>query len=349
MNIYQIGHFPPPFGGVSIHIHRLHENLLLEKSNSFVIDVSNIKKEDSRVYNYGKYRWVPILLIKRTGILHFHNCNFFLYLAIFILGLRHKTILSVHNPRYFEHYLSSNWLKRNIYRLLLKRLDVIIINNNVTFEKGKTLLPKYKNFHVIPEFLPPAHIPPLENEIIKSMRINHKIILSSCASQVCWYNNQDLYGIDQLIDLTFALKYEHNLDIGFIFLLPNINDYNYYNFLLEKIKSKNLHDIFVFITEPIQEASSLWKISDIVIRATNTDGNPLTVLEALSLNVCVLASDCTDRMPMVKIFQTRNFTSLLEETLKIIYTLDNPREKKTIPNNFVDYLAIYNSFQCFSA
>jgi len=344
MEIIQIGLYPPPYGGVSIHIKRLHEKLLLAGFNSLVVNLSKsgAKVETNVISKYGKLGWIiPVFFRKEKCVFHFHNCSVLVYLCSFLFSLRHIVVLSVHNPRNFENYLSSNSIRRRIYRILLSPFNYIIVDNQETLNLGKELLKSTRKFRVIPEFIPPAEIPPIEDHLINGIREDHKFVLSSNAWKLCFYKEEDMYGVDLLIDLTHILRTQYAIDVVFIFLLPQIGDNNYFQVLQNKIREFQIEKYFHFILDPIPEASSLWQISDIVIRATNTDGNSLTVLEALACNVPVLASDCSERHPNVHLFKTRNIESLVKEALYLLNS-DINNLKIESHDNFESFKLLYS-------
>jgi glycosyltransferase involved in cell wall biosynthesis len=174
----------------------------------------------------------------------------------------------------------------------------------------------------------------MEDERIVLLRAKYKYLLASNAFQISFYKNQDLYGLDMLVELVSRLVFVHNKDVGMIFLLPNIGQINYFNEINNRIKSLGVDGRFVFITEPIEESVSLWKISDVVIRATNTDGNSLTVMEALSIHVPVVASDCCERPIGTVLFENRNVDDLCDKVLAI---LSSPHEfRKRLKNVLIE-------------
>ncbi len=129
--------------------------------------------------------------------------------------------------------------------------------------------------------------------------------------------------------------------------MPKIKDYDYYNKLAQRISEYNITDNFIFITEPLDEAVSLWKMSDIVIRATNTDGNSLTILEALSIGVVVIASNCVERPNDVVLFENRNVDDLVNKVKLVLNSLDkyksriNPEQYRSNANDFIQ---LYKTF-----
>ena len=76
----------------------------------------------------------------------------------------------------------------------------------------------------------------------------------------------------------------------------------------------------------LPDACALWRIADVVVRATNTDGNPLMVQEALWCGVPVVASDCVPRDPEVVTFRSRRADDLAAKLSLVLGDLPGYRE-----------------------
>ena len=177
---------------------------------------------------------------------------------------------------------------------------------------------KRAEIHEIPEFIPPAEVPPLDHEPILALRRRCRHLLSSNAWKISFHEGEDLYGLDLLVEMMRRLVADRGLDVGLVFLMPNTGDDAYFEEIQGWIRTAGLSDRWLFVTEPRDESSSLWKITDVVVRATNTDGNSVSVLEALSLGVPVVASDCVERPPGATLFGTRNVDDLTERVAAVL-------------------------------
>lgn len=101
---------------------------------------------------------------------------------------------------------------------------------------------------------------------------------------------------------------------------------------------------FIFITDPLKEASSLWQVSDLVIRATVTDGNSLSIYEALSIGIPVIASDCVPRPEGVVLFRTRDFDDLYRKVKTVLLNVEEFKTKTkdlNIKNNADEIIKLY--------
>ena len=62
----------------------------------------------------------------------------------------------------------------------------------------------------------------------------------------------------------------------------------------------------LILEESIPDMRPLWQSSSVYLRATTTDGDALSVREALALGVPVVASDACDRPEGVLLFKTHD-------------------------------------------
>jgi len=325
--IYQVGIYPPPFGGVSIHIKRLSEYLDSNNIKNYIlVSKNNYSKNNIKLIAKTLISLLKLLFYSKNDIYHARGYNIKDLIFIFLMKLKkNKTIISFHGELFLEIIKNKGIILSKLYFFLLTFIDVIIVNTDTNKKKLSRVM-KNKKIVCIPEFIPPLEIPPLPDKILQIIK-NKKLVLSSNAFRISFHNNEDLYGIDLLIDLTSLLKND-GYDFVFIFLLPDIGDHEYFKKLNTKISQLELNEHFIFITEPLEEAASLWKHSDIVFRATNTDGNSLTILEALSLNKIVIASDCVERPENTILFKTRDLNSLYQTSKNIINNIENYKNRK---------------------
>jgi glycosyltransferase involved in cell wall biosynthesis len=306
LRVINVGVYPPPYGGVSSHQQRLLEFLESEGKECLLLDISGQKKNRHNVRNISWAACVIFLFFTKRSIVHFHNYSSKNASFYYILSFRHNVILSFHNERFISELNASGWFRRKIALFSLNRLHDIVVDSQICKQLAEEIILDKSKIKVIPEFIPPFHVPELNNETIKVTRNNFKYLLASNAFQISFHNAQDLYGLDLLVNLLARLVNQDKLNVGIVFLLPNVGDEKYFNHIKKEIEKEQLTERFIFITEPIEEASSLWKISDIIIRATNTDGNSLSIHEALNLRIPVIASDCTERPKGCILFMTRD-------------------------------------------
>lgn len=307
-----IGPLPPPIGGVSNHIQRYSV-----KNN---IQVFSEKK----TYTFKDIKY--ILLLKNTHF-HVHTASWRILLLLVLKGLffnrKCKYSLINHNFKSLIEYKKSfkSLVQFYIRKQFIKNCIYIYIVNPELISKMQNIYGKH-NYLLFDPFVPPN----ISNEdnILKSYDNNlHNFlntntpIISSGAWQLSMHEGEDLYGFDLLITMLAELKKEFP-KIGLFFFIGN-PDYNseYLGKCKSEIEKLCLSQNLLLVTGQ-KELWPVIKRSNLFIRATSTDGDPLSVKEALYFGIDVLASDCTKRENRVAIFKSRNTKSLTKNAMKLL-------------------------------
>ncbi len=270
------------------------------------------------------------LLRHEPAIVHFHNFsprNLYLYS---VLATRHKAILSFHNERFPSELRRYSAVEQRLFIRLLDSFQAVVVDSEPNRDLALKLGISIQRLHVIPEFIAPAmdegKAAPLPVEI-DTLRKNHRYLLATNAFQLAFHLGEDMYGIDLVIEATANLVRDCGVDAATVILLPNPGNGEYLEHLRNRINALEISNRCRIVTTPMPETTPLWRVSDIVIRATNTDGNSLTVLEALSCGTPVVASDCVARHPAVKLYRNRDLDSLTAAVQAVLGSLDQNRQE----------------------
>jgi hypothetical protein len=162
--------------------------------------------------------------------------------------------------------------------------------NNDSYIKAKS----YNSRSVlIPAYIPEKSKPELPDEVmdvIQKYKSEGKLIVSTNASYMQFSDiGDEIYGIHFLVEF-FKDRDEYILIVSD----PSGQYSEYYRD--EKLKN-------VCIFKQKHSYASLLSYSDIMIRATATDGDSLSVREALDQGVRVIATDCVDRPDGVLLYK----------------------------------------------
>lgn len=284
-----IGVTPPPIGGVSIHLSRLHHRL--QRLNMNVL-----------FWDYTKETLIAgIKKIVVANVVHtnFSNAIARCFFTIFLRLLNKKVIVTFHGKYSFSNVFDLITLKALTYGLVLNDYSL-----NHAIQKVKNV----KKIRLISAFIPPIG---QEDEMSNEARVRLQlfraryeyIACSNAHNYVLDSEGKDLYGID------FLLKVFVTLDrIGLIISDPSGK-------LASQYKSYQGIDNILFISEP-HSFVEIIKISNIVVRATTTDGDSLSVKEALYFGRRVIATDCVNRPSGCELYKVNDvvaFRSLLFE------------------------------------
>lgn len=307
-----IGPFPPPFGGVSVHIQRL-SNLLNSYFTINIVDESrNIKASIFNIRTLKAFRYLS--LIKRSDIIHIHSGKYILRLLHFMVAkIFHKQII------FTVHAYPENGKK-----IIEKYVDNVVFSkaDKVVFVSEKIA----KNFNLRQSYIREAFLPPnLEQEVslpidliswIKRKKEQGYFICSGNAWRLDVYNNEDLYGLDLFIEVANFCKI-NNIKIAFVFTISdpdgkvNLKEYR------QLIKKYDIKDT-IYINESAISFIRLIIESEIILRPTNTDGDALTIREGIYFNKIVIASDIVKRPDETILFQNRSSNSL-NKKIKLAY------------------------------
>ena len=132
-------------------------------------------------------------------------------------------------------------------------------------------------------------------------RVRQLVVAGATAMQP--FEGGYLYGVDTFLALARHLG-ALAPDVGFVLHLSRRGDPVLAAAALQTVEELGLGDRFVLLEGQLEEASDLWAIADLYVRPTRTDGDSVSVHEALALGVATLASDAVKRPAAVALFAT---------------------------------------------
>lgn len=303
--------YPPPFGGVTIHTYRLFN--YLKENGKFKVIFRTYKKNNinnppiENVLNWNYLNTIFILYKNRkSSLFHFHSQNLMFWSFISLLPFKINYFITIHN---LDIYLIKNYLRLKITRLYLNKSQKILINDKRLHDY---IISKF-NLNVNKFVKIEAYIPPnkleystLENKI-HAFRDKVELLISGNAFKLMFdKNKQDLYGVDISIELIYRLR-SNGYNVGLIFVIPIIEDFNYFNYLNNKINDYKINDYILFIRSGLKNAFQIWSISDIFIRPTSTDIEGISIKEAMFFGVKCVASNVCERPEGTFLFRNRDF------------------------------------------
>ncbi len=308
-----IGPYPPPYGGISVHLERIVTYL---PNHSF--DLYNIEKRSAygkKFYGIRRYLYLFAFLFKPYKVIHYHSTskNTRLFLSI-ISFFRGNVYLHLHGESFTDAIAKKGFTSR-----LLKKLipaTNFIASNEQLYKIIEKLDPR--SLYLYDAFIPPK----FDSETVERFNAAYPPPSTQYSvSLVGWfssYKNKDLYGFDIALEALQILREKHSLDILFIASINGIADENRYNQFLATRKALNLESEFILYEENLEEVYPLYLNTQVFIRPTNTDGNSVSIKEALWFGTPVVASDCVVRPDEVSLFKNRDAIDLSEKILQLI-------------------------------
>jgi len=348
MKVIQVGSYPPPYGGVSVHIKRLKQKLEKDSNICEVINCDG-KYEDSSngIYSYKKIKLLLKLLNNDADIIHIHTANKKIrILSGFLKFVGKKIFLTAHSENLNDQIIKSNPVVRKLYLYSLKNFDMIVCVNKEIYSKLMKLGIKEEKLRYIPAYIDPEErtidFKSIPNEVWDFIKASSFLISGN--GNIRFYNEEDLYGLDLLIELIHKLRLE-NYKVNLLFAVLGVEEQNtkektYYNMLKEKINKLNLEENILLFEAKNTEFYPVLKHTNLFIRPTNTDGFPLSLAEALKYKVPSIASDVCVRPEGTIEFKSRDVNNLFEVTKKTIDFIDFYKDsfEKTQKNDYYDEL-----------
>ncbi|MCK5604519.1 glycosyltransferase family 4 protein [Candidatus Pacearchaeota archaeon] len=313
MKIMLVGPYPPPYGGISVHIKRLKYYLVKKGHQCFVCnygDISNANGDDifsitsiKKIWKKkGNFFWET----KRVNpeIIHIHHCGsgFFLEMRlIFLWKIMGKRIFITFHGGSLPKFISKAGRKDLMgLKLLVKMAEKII---HVNEKQRKALLDiigrtKQNKLNIVSPFLPPINDDKqrieFSSEVMKFYETKKEIITIIGG----W---RSYHKFECAVE-TLLLLLNDYCDVAMVFLLSSGGDIEYKKMILDLIKRAKIGNN-ILILEDVKNVAIYLKKSNIFMRTSSIDGNSVSILEALWFGISVIASDAVKRPEGVILFK----------------------------------------------
>ena len=335
-----IGSYPLPYGGISVHLQRLTDRLDLENIDYILYNTVSPSDKPPRVVSVAKHRmawYLKFLITHRCKIVHLVSVNWFgrVLFAVAALLRPGKYALSIQGRSVTEALVSKNRLRAVMTKWLLRRMDAIIAcNPDIARDCIEFAGVPETKVHTIAAFIPPAlHQGAELPDYIADYIASHSPVLSSVGWVGIEYLGCDLYGIDMTVQLIRRLKRDYP-EIGMVLSVNGGKEEN----IQKLVKDTRLlvGDSMLVVTESLKEFAPVAGLSDLFLRPTNTDGDSVSIREALFVGTPVVASDVTPRPGPCLLFANRDIDdfelkvrkalselNILKKELENYHDLDN--------------------------
>ncbi|MDD4494042.1 MAG: glycosyltransferase family 4 protein [Eubacteriales bacterium] len=329
-----IGPFPPPYGGISVHVKRMQQRLLESGYKCRVYDENEI----------GSYAgFLPRMPFMKEKLLHFHCVNERVRALIGLFRIAGKKIvLTIHGESIIEQ-LSRRGTRRAMLIRGLKLINhIICVNDRIADVIMRQGVDRSK-ISVIPAYLHPDYdqkdymkLPKKVREFIQNpdyrkcgllIAANGWIRLTTEAG-----NPSDLYGICSLIELDKRLSEASYTNVKLIIVLLGIGSLTdrekaYYSLLMKQAEAL-LEKGNLMVFEPTNtELYPIIEKCGIFIRPTLTDGDSVSIREAMHFGKPVIASDAVKRPEGVLLCKTGDIEDLYMRTADVIENYESYRNK----------------------
>ncbi len=298
-----IGPYPPPYGGISVHVQRVLAQLAAaEAEYDFYCETSSKVRAARHIRFASKLDKMAAfgrLLFGRYRLIHHHSPHPNVRAMMCILGMLGKRVYMHIHGASLQDCVASRGIRDRVLVKLMKHVHVLADNAEIEELASKLGV---RSVTLIDAFLPPMY----DEGVLNGFQIGYPMDDLGSAdlvlSMVGWfadYKGQDLYGYDTVLDAIERLSDRYRIAV--VASVNGIKDQAVYDSFVGKAGESSP---FRLIFEELDEIWPLYIVSDVFVRPTVTDGSPLSIKEALWFETPVIASDCVPRPNDVMLFPT---------------------------------------------
>ncbi|UCE58881.1 MAG: glycosyltransferase family 4 protein [Phycisphaerales bacterium] len=348
MEVHLIGPYPPPYGGVSVHLFRLQKRLLRAGHKCTVWTQGHSPRGGVVVTHSLRQLYHELRKTDRQALLHFHNHHI---VAGLLAKTHRRVVFTMHNERVNTDLFGGRFPRQWAFRLASRRYfrnvpHIIAVSDWVRDEAVKFGFPPAA-LHVVCSYLRPeeeeaAH--PDNTATIAPFREKFRYLATASAWALQFYKSEDMYGIDLCVEMLGLLKDERP-ELGLVLVIPQAKGTPYLKTLQDRAETLGVTDRILWLLEP-GAYHPLQRRCDLFLRPTNTDGFGVTLAEAMEFGVPAIASDAVHRLEGCMLFRNRDATDLARKVnaaLDNLPTLSEQAERMKEPDHFDEVLAVYES------
>ncbi|WP_157358886.1 glycosyltransferase family protein [Vibrio coralliirubri] len=282
-----IGKIPPPIGGVTTFVLRTIDQL---KQQGHVVSLfpQNLILNIKVLFSLITRKYDAILL---------NTMSFPVLILLFITFNLSRTELIDHN--HSRHFKNNILTKIKLF-LISKAKRVSLVDRHLS----NNYPDEYRSLSVISPFLPPTndevhnsikHTP----ESLQSFSRVHDVLLVVSAWRYVFEDGVDLYGLERTVSTFFDLEHIQS-SVGLVIC---IGDTTYNCEQIDVLKEKISRSKNIYFWGDCSSSWSLFSKNTVYLRPTSTDGNSISIHEALHFGAKVLASDVVPRPSKCAVFK----------------------------------------------
>ncbi len=318
--IFIIGPFPPPLGGVSVHVARLTQ-LVASFGEVTVIDPYGIPGTGDQdtvvrlgpVGRAGVFRLLRAVSLIRDSVVHFHlsgGARFFSlsWLLFAVLDKSNAVVMSVHSGSFPEIWNRAGYMTKSLIKIALKRADAIVAVSKQIEKVIISGVGRRSSLVVLPAYIPEFGLKFANKLSVAESSNSKEFKLVSSGYGI------ELYGFHEIVS-AIASSVELRSNCRLSLFIYNTWDEDYLARTKEHAAGVSLE---LFFDKTPEEFSEALTSSDIYIRATSKDGDSVAVREALGIGVSVICSDVSDRPDGCTIYAKGDRAALSQSILDII-------------------------------
>ncbi|MBN1347414.1 MAG: glycosyltransferase family 4 protein [Phycisphaerae bacterium] len=330
-----IGPVPPPYGGVTIHLKRLLPHLDRAGVDYIVYNISPEPTSNERIVPVGEggRGWFVRYLRKgREPVVYVHSSRWDVWAATWWLSrVRGKSVvIALHTDSLRRLWPVRPWWYRRMVLAAFRRAKSLVAVNEHIRDFLEEVGGLGDRTVVIPAFVEPT--PSAEDEAgidasVREFCRSHDPVILANGAPIVYDDGRDLYGIDMTIELVDRLRGTWP-SVGVLWYLLKFTGWSpaYARQMVDEVDRRGLGDHWRFV-DPTGEMYPIFKEVDLLVRPTCSDGDAVSIREALHFGVPVVASDAAPRPAGVVEFKARDQDDFVGKVLDTLESLGEQRSR----------------------
>ncbi len=321
-----------------MHIQRIADHLAHTGCRVVALDTEwrPNKQLPANYYSVGKDRWLTARVMRavaeaRIDVLNLHLFGPEWKILVPFAAVQELTgvpiVVTMHSLRRCASTLAprERWFfsqgARRLQHFLCagEHVRSNLLEFGVPAERTTTIIP----YLAAPQIENAAH--PLPPEVEAFMNSHHPLV-SSGTGVLVKHEGRDLYGLDLFVRVAHVVR-RHQPNVGFVFVIAGECDQALIDDALEFVADNDLERNVLLYRKPISPGTRLWARSDVFVRPTLSDGDAISLREALEEGVPCVASDAVKRPDGVHLFRTSDWADCARVLLDVLSDLPAEREK----------------------
>lgn len=317
MKLLLVGPYPPPYGGISVHVATAERLLAAGGARCRVLDVGGHRPGRSRTASRLRLLREIRAHARRGWTLHLHTNghnrkSWLLALACAAAGRDAPARVVTLHSGMVPGYLAGGAAARLLARLALAGYGRVLCVNSRIREAVAALGVDRRRLATAPAYLetpPPREVPP---EALQAWLEDHHPVVSTAL----FFRPE--YGFEVLVEALRSLKTRHP-GLGCLVLGSGEQEPE----ASRRLAAEGMEE-WVLLAGDVSHPLCLALIarSDLFVRPTLADGDALSVREALALGVPVVASDVGHRPRGVRLFRAGDPAALAAAAGRVLDEAD---------------------------
>ncbi len=325
------GPYPPPWGGMGVHVKRLAPLLGRAGVTWRIYNGLGQFADPPRIVNVARRprrQAAASLLFCRHRVCYVVTTRTIVRFWAGLMGLRgRRVILRVGGTSLADSLRLGGFRERWMTRVALRRVWGVVAVNEEIARVSAEVRGSPRHIWVIPGFLRPPAEPDLPaGPATEAFLATHSPLLLAMG-RFTRLHDREVYGAADLTELLHRVRRKFpRAGVLFVLTQPRDLDGPVWADLKRRIEQLALAEHFR-VQPAAGELVPLMRRADLLVRPTSTDGDANSVREALWVGLPVVASDCVPRPEGTVLHRTGDADDLAARTLSTLEGLEQARAR----------------------